>query len=68
MSRVWKNFSQLAAQYAIDHVAANWKENALKKSKNISRNDGNVSKCNLWAINITVWRKIHRRRSTVCYR
>ena len=32
-SEYGEKFSDEAAQYAIDHVEANWKENALKKAK-----------------------------------
>lgn len=45
-SEYGEKFTAEEAQYAVDNLDVNWKENALK-SKSISRDYGNVSKCNI---------------------
>ncbi len=46
-SEYGEKFTAEEAQYAVDNLDVNWKENALKKIKSISRDYGNVSKCNI---------------------
>ncbi len=46
-SEYGEKFTAEEAQYALDNLDVNWKENALKKKKSISRDYGNVSKCNI---------------------